>query len=358
MNTLEDMIRRATQATADEVDPGSLPAPRLPVLERRARSRHASSHASHPAIRRWGAPLAAATAVIAVAAVSAVAFSGSGKAPASHRTAPSAREAVRRTPGQIASENSEVIGLFMPATGAQHTAGSQLWGLMYNLRYDATARCMAAQGFTTRVGNMSPALWATVQEGTDLTDPDLARMAGDGSLAPIVTYPSAPNGSKRFQAHENSCFNTTGRAYTPLWNAGDAQDFFNWPTPAELRAIHDSAPEQAALPSLQACAVSHGAPAGPLSSAYQSFTSWILNQLKVQGQVGGVSSSVLNQRSRHLEPIFVTCAGPYVRVQDRMELALQQAFLRQHQQQIQALEALTHRIIAEQQMLDGMRVTW
>lgn len=356
MSALEDMIRRAAQATADEVTPASLPSVRLPVSRRHARggTLHLSGH-------RWMAALAAATAVAAVAVTLSVVSAGSGRAPATHGRppGPAAQPAGGKLSArQIAIDNSQVIGLFMAATGAQKTAGSQLWGMMQSLTLDGTARCTAAEGFTTRVGNAPPALWATVQAGTNLTDPDLAQMTQDGSLAPIVSFPSAPNGSKRFQAHESACQTRSGKPFAPIWTAGYAGDFFSWPPASELRRIHDSAQEQATLPALAACAARHGAPSGPVASAYGRFTNWISGQLRVPGQVGGVSTAVLNRRSRHLEPIFVTCAGPYIRVQDRLELALQKVFLRQHRKQVRSLEALAHRIIAHQQRLDGVPVTW
>jgi hypothetical protein len=354
MNALEDMIRRAAQATADEVRPDSLPSPRLPVSRHQGRASGLRFFG-----RRWMVALAAATAVVAVAVASAVVTAGSSQAPAAHgrhRSESAAATGGKLSASQIAIDNNQVVGLFMAATGAQSTAGAQLWGLMQALTLDGTARCVAAQGFTTRVGNAPPALWATIKEGTNLTDPDLAQMVHDGSLAPIVTFPTAPNGSKRFQAHEAVCQTTSGRPFTPIWNAGYAKDFISWPTAAELKTIHASAGERATLPGLAACAARHGAPSGPVTSAYKTFTGWILSQLKIPGQVGGVSSAVLNRRSRHLEPIFVTCAGPYVRVQDSLELGLQNVFLRQHRKQLQALEALTHRVIAQQQRLDGVPV--
>jgi hypothetical protein len=354
MNALEDMIRRAAQATADEVRPESLPSVRLPVHRRRA-----GAGPLHLRGNRWMTALAAAAAVAAVAVTSAVVSAGSGQAPAGHGRHPGpAATGGRPSPRQIAVDNNQVIGLFMAATGAQKTAGSQLWGLMQTLTLDGTARCTAAEGFTTRVGNARPALWATVEEGTDLTDPDLAQMARDGSLAPIVTFPAAPNGSRRFRAHEAACQTRSGRPFSPIWKAGYAADFFSWPPAGELRRIHDSGQERATLPALSACAVRHGAPSGPVAAAYGRFTGWISGQLRIVGQAGGASTPVLNRRSRHLEPIFVTCAGPYIRVQDRLELALQRVFLRQHRNQVQALEAVAHRIIAHQQRLDGVRITW
>ena len=357
MSALEDMIRRAAHATADEVSPASVPPVRLPVR------RHRGGAGSTPRLfgSRWMTAMAAAAAVVAVAVISAVVSSGSSQAPAAggRHSGPAAQSAGGRlSRRQIAIDNNQVIGLFMAATGAQKTAGSQLWGLMQSLTLDGTARCTAAEGFTTRVGNAPPALWATVQEGTNLTDPDLAQMARDGSLAPIVVFPSAPTGSKRFRAHEAACQTRSGKPFTPIWNAGYAADFFSWPPASELRKIHDSAAERATLPALAACAVRHGAPPGPAASAYGRFTNWISGQLRVIGQAGGVSTTVLNRRSRHLEPIFVGCAGPYVAVQDRLELALQKVFLRQHREQVQSLEAVAHRIIAHQQRLAGVRVTW
>jgi hypothetical protein len=92
--------------------------------------------------------------------------------------------------------------------------------------------------------------------------------------------------------------------------------------------------------------------------AYSRFTNWISGQLKIVGQAGGVGTATLNRRSRLLEPIFVSCAGPYIKVQDKQELALQKVFLQQHHKQVQALEALTHRVIARQQRPDGVPVSW
>lgn len=356
MNKLQDMIRDAARATAREVDPASLPAPRLPVGQRRARQRSGSNGSSRTAFRRWAAPAAAAAAVVAVAVSAVVVSAGSGKAPAGHRHhAAQAAAAGQLSPSQITTINNEVIGLFIPATGAQYTAGARLWGTMQSLQLAGAARCTAAEGFTTRVGIGSPAFWASVYQGTNLTQPDLAQMSADGSLAPIMASPTAPNGSKRFQAHLNACINKAGQPFQPIFTAGYALAG-PWLPAAELTRIRHSAREQATLPRLDACATSHGAPPGSITS-YQSFSNWVSGQLKIIGQVGGASTAVLNRRSRHLAPIVVTCAGPYIAVQNDMELALQKTFLRRHQAKVEALEALARRIIGQQQRRDGVPVT-
>jgi hypothetical protein len=356
MNELQDMIRDASHATAREVDPASLPAPRLPVGQRRARPHSGSNGMPRTAFRRWAAPAAAAAAVAAVAVSAVVVSAGPGQAPAGHRHHAAQRAASGQlSPTQITTINDEVIGLFIPATGAQYTAGAQLWGTIKSLGLAGAARCTAAEGFTTRVGIGSPAFWASIYQATELTQPDLAQMSRDGSLAPIIASPTAPGGSKRFQAHLNACISKAGQPFQPIFNAGYALAG-PWLPAAELTRIRDSAREQATLPQLDACATSHGAPPGSITS-YQSFTSWISGQLPIIGQVGGVSTAVLNRRRRHLEPIFVTCARPYIAVQNAEELALQKTFLRRHHAKVEALEALARRVIGKQQRLAGIPVT-
>lgn len=142
---------------------------------------------------------------------------------------------------------------------------------------------------------------------------------------------------------------------TPIYNDGLRLAGL-WLPSSEMTKIQNSPQEKATLPGLESCATAHGAPAGSVTS-YSTFTNWI-SGLSDGPASSGATPAQLRRINHQLAPIFVRCAGPYIRVQDKLELAQQVIFLKQHEKQVQALEALTRRVIGRQQRQDGVPMTW
>lgn len=210
------------------------------------------------AVWRWAAPLAAATAVVAVIAT-AVAVGGVSHSPAPRPAAISPTVAAAASPAKPAPRKTAapsyppdleagLIGFFLPATGAQYSTGALFTGEYRSLQGTITSECMVRLGFKAP-GTESPAEIA--RAFWDLTQfPDLAAIAKAGTL-PGYSMGATPPESEAYQAAFAHCQTAGMKPFTGMVNADMS---FGNPFISTITQIQASAPVTATLPALGACA--------------------------------------------------------------------------------------------------------
>jgi hypothetical protein len=342
VNALEERARAAVRATAAEIGPDDVPPLRLPG----AGAGHPAGRSGRPGwrrgARRWGTPLAAAAAVLAVVATAGL-LAGVLPAHAPHpaiqlhlpgKPLHHGAAAPAYPPDLVAG----LTGFLLPASGAQYSAGAFFDGEYKALEQEAVARCMAKSGFRVQV--LSPAEIAAPD--WDLTQyPDLGAIARAGKL-PSYSVGPAPAESKAYKAALAGCGNDLAKLWQGLWDAGSG---FADPFLRTVTQIQASAPVTATLPALRACAARYGWPSQPYGApdstinSFSDFVNWVAGHLDGAGS-RGASAAQLNALDRHWGTVFVQCAGPTVSVMERLQLAAQATFLREHQRQFTALVKL------------------
>jgi hypothetical protein len=343
------MIRAATCDTAAEIAPESVPPLHLPTSRPHGRrgSGRSSGRSDRAGWRRLAAPLAAAAAVIAVIVVT-VALAGAGpggRHPGAVRHSASDRgHSLGSGPSDSARLDQEVLGLYLPATGAQDTTGNQLETLQLTI----AAACTAQSGFKIPHFQAWAAAYTAVVYGGDTQFPDLARISRAGTLGggSVAGLPLPAGADQRaVDAAFNRCHSAVSRAFRPVDNASSTVAD-SWGT--IVTRIQASAPVRATLPGLRSCAARYGWPAqaygGPDSTinSFGDFTTWVAGYLD-----GAVSRGLSSTRlERHWAHVFVTCGRPTIAVQERLQSARRASFLQQHRRQVQSLEAVASRVVA------------
>jgi hypothetical protein len=342
------------------------PASRSRISAARRISAAGRARRRQPAGLRLLAPLAAATAVIAVIAASvAVTAGGQGDRTAGAGQAGPAKAGPAKTgPGRPASIsdrersrlNAEVIDDFLPATGAEFTTGAQLVGTIDALESTTTASCMARSGFRIPRTTAAP---AAAQFFDNTQFPDLARISRTG-LAPVVAAGGPPGppaaGRRAFSAALSRCHDAAARPFLPLQRAG-GHLAARWL--AIVTRIQSSAKVRATLPGLRSCAERYGWPANPYGppassvGSFSDFADWVFGHIDGAG-TRGAGMATLTGLGRHWARIFVTCARPTITVQQRLQSARRAVFIQQHYGQAQALEAQAQKVIGKALRLDGM----
>jgi len=205
MNSLEDRVRAAVQATAAEIAPDDVP-PMRPLGAGSGGSRRRTGRGSggaRGAAWRWGAPLAAAAAVLAVVAAASLL---AGVLP-SHAPGPAAArpsKPAHRTDATASyppNLQAGLIGFFLPASGAQFTTGALFMGEYTALEEKISSACMAGHGYLVPVATpaeIARPVW-------DLTQfPDLGAIARAGAL-PSYSVGPAPRESEAYQQAAQHC---------------------------------------------------------------------------------------------------------------------------------------------------------
>ncbi len=354
MSRLEEQIRAATRDRADEITPDRI---RPLVLTRPG---PVSSQGRGGRRRRWIAPIAAAAAVALIAAVVASVGAGhhgraSGSAPSSggrpHRTHPADRTG--RTAARL---DNEVLGLFVPATGPQYTAGMQLEGTIQALTVTGTNRCLARHGVTIPVppvASMAPRYADNYVDNSQF--PGLARISRTHVFVPSTyLFPFRPAAGQRRAFHRwfGSCQRAAAARFAPLQSAGQQLNDRTWGT--LMTRAQTAPPVRATLSALRVCATRYGWPSnpyGPPAGAIRSFSDfadWVFGHLDGAGS-RGASGATMRRLDRHWSVIFVRCGRPTLAAQDRWLAAAQIGFVRQHQRQVRAAEALARRVLARAQ---------
>ena len=339
MNSLEEQIRTATRATAEEISWSDVPSLRArPSVESRAVGRQ---FAGSRGFGRWAVPMAAAVAVVTVvglaSALTAV-VSGHGLAVNSAKTGGPKAAHQTTAPAHPANLESGLIGLFVPATGAQYTTGALFHGEYQALEDEMIAKCMAAHGF--RVPAASPAQIA--ESDWDLTQfPDLGAIQRAGTL-PSYSMAAPSQESKVYTADLNRCSTASPSPFQTMLEAGTHLGA-SWMT--IVTRMENSAPVLATMPELRACAAHYGWPSQPYGApdstinSFSDFVDWVAGHLDGAGSRAAPPAE-MNALSRHWAVVFVQCARPTVAVMETQQRAAQKTFLQQHQQQFAALMAI------------------
>jgi hypothetical protein len=200
-------------------------------------------------------PLAAAVAVIAVVAVSAAVVSGGStrKASTGHGQRGRASAAASQAAvAQVARIHAGVIGLFMPATGAEYTTGALFHGQIDALESDATATCMARSGFQS--GRITAAEAVAAFGYYDLSQfADLDMISRTGVLDRTYHFnPGPAHWSKAYTRAYGRCSNAATRPFAQLLRVG-----FQLGSPFPDTATTPAA-VAARVPALRSCAARYG----------------------------------------------------------------------------------------------------
>lgn len=342
MSSLEERARAAVRATAAEIAPDDVP-PLLPLAAGGARAGgSAPGRGRRPGRRggawQWGVPLAAAAAVVAVIAAAGVL----GDVLPAHPNAPRpAASTAKPTPRKAVPSNyppnlvGGVIGLYLPASGAQYSTGALFLGEMRALENKIASRCMAGRGYrypaTATPAELARGDW-------DLSQfPDLGAIERAGTL-PSNFLPKEPVESKAYQSALGQCMSAADAVFRPIDRA--ARPLLSLSITIVDR-IQASAPVTSTLAGLRACAASYGWPSEPYGSpnstinSFGDFVDWIASYIDGAGS-RGASDAQLNALNRHWGAVFVRCARPTVAVMERLQLAAQRVFLSQHQERFAA----------------------
>lgn len=361
MNSMEERARAAVRATASEIGPGDVPPMRAPGSgDRRGAGRGPGRGAGRRrAAWQWGAPLAAAAAVVAVIAATTLVGGGS-RSPASRpglntskaaastaKTTPAPRK--HAAPGYPPNLEAGMIGFFLPASGAQYTAGALFTGEYRSLGGKITSNCMVHMGFpatgTARPAEIARAFW-------DLSQfPDLGAIAKAGMLPSYSSGPT-PRETKAYQKAFTHCFKAGEKPFNAMVSAGFK---FGNPFTTTVSQIQESAPVTATLPALRTCAAHYGWPNSPYGPArpinsFSDFVDWIAGHID-GADSRGAAASQMNNLNRHWGTVFVKCARPTVAVMERLQLAAQAKFLAEHQGQFAALVKLARASFARAERL-------
>jgi hypothetical protein len=349
--SLEERVRAAVRATAAEIGPYDVPSPAFGADGLDARGAVSGRRVQRPrwagsgrrAGWHWAAPLAAAAAVVGVVGLAAGlasigSGSGSGAARPANASRPEATRSTQAAPAYPADLDAGLIGLFLPASGAQYTAGALFGGEYQAAEGKVFARCMAQADFQVT----TPAPASIARGNWDLTQfPDLNAIAAAGTM-PGDGLPGVKEltGSKAYQTAFKRCSATSDALFSPTTNAGER---LASPWLVTVTNIQGSAPVLAALPAVRACAALYGWPHDPYGpdrpiNSFADFAAWVASHLDGASS-RGASAAPAHALDRHWAPIFVRCARPAVTVMERLQLAAQRTFLRDHQRELAALVA-------------------
>jgi len=346
--SLEERVRAAVRATAAEIGPYDVPPPAFGTDGLDAHGAGSGRRVQRPradGVRRagwhWAAPLAAAAAVVGVvglAAGLASIGSGSGVARPANASRPAATRSTQAPPPYPADLKAGLIGSFVPASGAQYSAGALFAGEYKAAEGKVFARCMAQAGFQVT----TPAPASIARGNWDLTQfPDLNAIARAGTM-PGDGLPGVKElaGSSAYQAAFKRCSAVSDSLFSRTITAGER---LASPWIVAVMNIQASAPVLATLPAVRACAARYGWPHDPYGpdrpiSSFADFVGWVAGHLD-GADSRGASAAQAHALDQHWAPIFVRCARPAVAVMERLQLAAQRTFLRDHQRELAALVA-------------------
>jgi hypothetical protein len=347
MNTADERLRAAARTAIDIFPPGGeLPPLRLPVPPhdpRGAARRHIRAGTGH--LRAWLAPLAAATAVMAVIAgvVLPHEFANGPASLPPARPKPPAPHSVTQQKQRRALDALAVEAV-APTTGLQYDLGGQFIWMLRAQELRATARCLAGLGYHTS-DTLPPFELGELADNTEM--PDLPRIARthqfviSGGLA-SPTYSAAEQ-----RAVDGKC-QAPVVADRSLFNAYQTISNAWWQIVVRVQA---SRQVQGAIPALNVCATRYGFPNNPYGSAaapiktFPDFMDWVAGFMDGAGS-RGASASTMNALARHWTAVFVTCATPIVDIWQRMLAQAQPGFLHQHAPQIRQLDELAWRYLS------------
>jgi len=271
---------------------------------------------------------------------------------AARSAANSAKPTPRKSgpPGYPPNLVAGLIGLYVPASGAQYSAGALFLGEMRALENKIASRCMAGRGYqypaTATPAELARGDW-------DLSQfPDLGAIERAGTL-PSNFLPKTPMQSKAYQSALRQCMSAADAVFRPIDRA--ARPLLSLSITIVDR-IQASAPVTSTLAGLRACAASYGWPSEPYGSpnstinSFGDFVDWIASYIDGAGS-RGASDAQLNALNRHWGTVFVRCARPSVAVMERLQLAAQRVFLAGHQHRIAAAVTTARAVFATAERL-------
>jgi hypothetical protein len=306
---------------------------------------------------QWGVPLAAAAAVVVIVAAATL-LSGVGHSPASHPAsrpaANSAKPAPRKDvpPSYPRNLVAGLVGLYVPASGAQYSTGALFMGEFRALENKIASRCMAGKGFRLDA-SATPAELA--RGDWDLTQyPDLGAIARAGTLA-SYSIGNTPAQSKAYQQALRQCMDVAYAIFRPMESSGRGS-LSPWITTVD--EIQASAPVTATLPALRRCAARYGWPSQPYGSpdstinSFGDFVDWIAGH--IDGAASrSASNAQINALNRHWAMVLLQCAPPTVAVMEKLQLAAQRAYLAKNRAQFEKLVATAREDFATAERLAG-----
>jgi hypothetical protein len=344
VSRLEDDIRAATRDRAAEITPEGIPPLELAHVPAAGRR------------RRWLPAVAAAAAVVAIAGTVAGVSASHGRTAATPRTRRSEQITAPKPPAAATAAarlDNQVLGLYLPATGPQYEAGTQLYGTIQALQVADAVRCLARHGVTVRVppvASMAPRYALNYVDNSVF--PDLARIARTRDLSPawfIQSLRPAAGQGHAFHRWLGPCQSAARAVFTPLESAGQRLEGNNAWTRLSFQAP-SAPPVRATLPALRRCAARYGWPSSPYGAAgpirtFSDFGDWVFGHLD-GADSRGASAAQLRRLNARWSVIFVRCGRPPLAAQDHWLGARQPAFVRQHQAQVRAVEALARAALA------------
>ncbi|MGH3410522.1 MAG: hypothetical protein ACRDRJ_49705, partial [Streptosporangiaceae bacterium] len=234
----------------------------------------------------------------------------------------------------------------------QYTAGMQLEGTILALTVTGTARCLAGHGVTIAV---PPAASMAARYADNYVDnsqfPGLARISRTHVFVPatyLFEFRPAAGQRQAFHRWFGSCQHASAARFAPLLSAGQRLDDHAWGT--LMTRVLTAPPVRATLGALRVCATRYGWPSNPYGppataiSSFSDFADWVFGHLDGAGS-RGASAATMGRLDRRWSVVFVRCGRPTLAAQDRWLGAAQTGFVRQHQRQVRAVDALARRVL-------------
>jgi hypothetical protein len=257
-----------------------------------------------------------------------------------------------------------VVDFFLPATGQQLTTGLDFFGSESRLENAMAFRCMADHDFGPKAAPMirytelyinplqgSPQ--AAGWQGENMSGvPNLYNLRAlkhGGLLAEVLT--GSPNAPAAPAAEANAvymyytrCQERAGAMFAQVATAGAALAA-RWAR--AVMAVQASSGVRAAFSRFDACARRVGAPASAASSP-DGFRDWLADLVSPPmpdpyGRKGLILSEL--RADRRWTAVFIACAGPVIPLEDRLQVAAQNAFMLAHYGQVLALKQLASRLL-------------
>jgi hypothetical protein len=254
--------------------------------------------------------------------------------------------------GQPAGAAVEAVDLFVPATGAEFSAGAPLVGTITALKSAAYAICMTRSGFRVPLASAAD---ATRQYFDNSQFPDLARISSTGVLNPGLLgtasglspgSPTPPAGRKKaFDADDTRC---QAAAQQPVRRLLDAGDRLQSPWLHVTTRIESAARVRNALRGFSLCVQQHGTPVSSAGS-FDGFLAW-----ETGFEAAARSRAASIAVDRHWARVFAGCARPTVTIEERLQSAQRAVFLRAHQAQVTAVRALAVQAVAQLKQPRGL----
>ena len=248
-----------------------------------------------------------------------------------------------------------MLGLFVPATGPQYTAGMQLEGTIQALPVTGTDRCLARHGVTIPVPPMASMAARYADNYVDNSQfpgpgPDLAHPRLRAEHVPVSSSSRRPGSARHSTGGFGPCQHAATAAVRAAAVGRPAAERPRLEHPHDPRPDRPPGAGHAGRPARVRDRYGWPSnPYGPPATAIRSFTDfadWVFGHLDGAGS-RGASAAAMRRLDQHWSVVFVRCGRPTLAAQDRWLAAGQTGFVRQHRRQVRAVEALARRVLRE-----------